>query len=152
MDKLTKSRLACAVIATALLLSSCGEFVLPTEPQGILSLRDAKNNYEFTLTLCGHLTDEAGTPADGINVIVTASRDISFENPGDRMGVDTLTTNSAGFYQLQATTLPPRTTAVLLNYTDPRGVFAPDSLLVSNFASQGTSGTVSVPTIVLKKK
>lgn len=129
------------------LTAGCGNLVF-MDGDGFLALREAKNSFK-AISVEGKVTDAAGTPLEGISVIVIGRylKDTEIYYGRNYQEIDTLFTDSNGLYRMAERTVTPAFTDLQLDAFDSSGRYANASVVVQNIQV----GSIA-PTITLKKK
>ena len=129
------------------LTASCGNLVF-MDDDGFLALREAKSSTK-AISIEGKVTDAAGTPLEGISVIVIGRylKDTEIYYGRNYQEIDTLSTDSNGLYRMAERTVTPAFTDLQLNASDSSGRYADASIIVQNIRV----GAIA-PTITLMRK
>lgn len=134
-------------LLTLLLTAGCGNIVL-MDDDGFQALRKAKISSKF-ISIEGKVTDEEGTPLEGISVIVIGRflRDSQTYYGQNYQELDTLSTDVNGSYRMAERMVSPAFTDLQLNAFDSNGRYKDASIFVRDIQT----GAVA-PTITLLKK
>ena len=135
------------LLLTLLLTAGCGNIVL-MDDDGLQALRKAKISSKV-ISIEGKVTDEEGTPLEGISVIVIGRflRDSQTYYGQNYQELDTLSTDANGSYRMAERTVSPAFTDLQLNAFDSNGRYKDASIFVRDIQA----GAVA-PTITLLKK
>lgn len=129
------------------LTAGCGNLVF-MDGDGFLALREAKNSFK-AISVEGKVTDAAGTPLEGISVIVIGRylKDTEIYYGRNYQEIDTLFTDSNGLYRMTERTVTPAFTDLQLDAFDSMGRYKDASVTVQNVQV----GSVA-PTLILFKQ
>ena len=118
------------------------------DDDGFQALRKAKISSKF-ISIEGKVTDEEGTPLEGISVIVIGRflRDSQTYYGQNYQELDTLSTDVNGSYRMAERMVSPAFTDLQLNTFDNNGRYKDASIFVRDIQA----GAVA-PTITLLKK
>ena len=135
------------LLLTLLPTAGCGNIVL-MDDDGLQALRKAKISSKV-ISIEGKVTDEEGTPLEGISVIVIGRflRDSQTYYGQNYQELDTLSTDVNGSYRMAERTVSPAFTDLQLNAFDSNGRYKDASIFVRDIQA----GAVA-PTITLLKK
>jgi putative lipoprotein (rSAM/lipoprotein system) len=135
------------LLLTLLPTAGCGNIVL-MDDDGLQALRKAKISSKV-ISIEGKVTDEEGTPLEGISVIVIGRflRDSQTYYGQNYQELDTLSTDANGSYRMAERTVSPAFTDLQLNAFDSNGRYKDASIFVRDIQA----GAVA-PTITLLKK
>ena len=135
------------LLLTLLPTAGCGNIVL-MDDDGLQALRKAKISSKV-ISIEGKVTDEEGTPLEGISVIVIGRflRDSQTYYGQNYQELDTLSTDVNGSYRMTERMVSPAFTDLQLNAFDNNGRYKDASIFVRDIQA----GAVA-PTITLLKK
>lgn len=135
------------LLLTLLPTAGCGNIVL-MDDDGLQALRKAKISSKV-ISIEGKVTDEEGTPLEGISVIVIGRflRDSQTYYGQNYQELDTLSTDANGSYRMMERMVSPAFTDLQLNAFDSNGRYKDASIFVRDIQA----GAVA-PTITLLKK
>lgn len=135
------------LLLTLLPTAGCGNIVL-MDDDGLQALRKAKISSKV-ISIEGKVTDEEGTPLEGISVIVIGRflRDSQTYYGQNYQELDTLSTDVNGSYRMTERMVSPAFTDLQLNAFDNNGRYKDASIFVRDIQA----GAVA-PTITLQKK
>ncbi|MGX8708528.1 MAG: hypothetical protein ACSW72_07220 [Bacteroidales bacterium] len=135
------------LLLTLLPTAGCGNIVL-MDDDGLQALRKAKISSKV-ISIEGKVTDEEGTPLEGISVIVIGRflRDSQTYYGQNYQELDTLSTDVNGSYRMMERMVSPAFTDLQLNAFDNNGRYKDASIFVRDIQA----GAVA-PTITLLKK
>lgn len=135
------------LLLTLLPTAGCGNIVL-MDDDGLQALRKAKISSKV-ISIEGKVTDEEGTPLEGISVIVIGRflRDSQTYYGQNYQELDTLSTDVNGSYRMTERMVSPAFTDLQLNAFDSNGRYKDACIFVRDIQA----GAVA-PTITLLKK